>query len=161
MGAYYYYINDTKECYFSIDPLTGSEIKRRFVCNSVGGVGFGFLLWSDPPEHSGINTHPLLGSWVGDKIHIASDDHSELFDPSTTPYRDIAASVTEMLVVIAPFHVIEYAGTEWVEEWIRQQNDNCTFAQDLRMQVLDDLELQYASYPNDELKSLIDALTAG
>jgi hypothetical protein len=160
MGAYYYYINDTKECFFSIDPLTGSEIKRPFVCNSVGGVGFGFLLWSDAPEHSGLNTHPLLGTWVGDKIHVASDDHSELFDPSTTAYRNIGASVTEMLVVLAPFHVLEYTGTEWVEQWVRQQNDMDTFAPDLRKQLLADLQLQYESYPNDGLKSLIDALVA-
>ena len=161
MGAYYFYINDTKQCYFSIDPFLNNEIKRSFVCNGTGSRGLGYLLWSDKLEHCGTNPHPLVGSWIGDRIYVGSDDYSELFDVSTTNYANISDRIAEMLIVIEPFWVLEYAGFDWLINWIHDQNKHSTLANDMRKLLLIEIVTQYESNPDDELKSLIDAINAG
>ena len=73
MGAYYFYVNETKREYFSIDPVLNSEIKFPYVGNSIGSRAFGLLLWADDIEYSGLDHHERLGSWIGDKVFVASD----------------------------------------------------------------------------------------
>ena len=65
MGVYYHYVNDDKKECFCIDP-SGQDIKRYALGRNIGSRALSYLLLKNDSYFSGIESHPLIGSWIGD-----------------------------------------------------------------------------------------------
>ena len=158
MGAYYFYVNETKREYFSIDPVLNSETKGSLVGNSIGSRAFAFLLWADDTAHSGTSNHSLLGSWIGDRVIVTSDDYGQNFDVIESQFNDIRQNVVELLIVTSPFQVLEYSGEWWIESLVNGQCDGVMFTDAMRKTLREEFSDQHKSYPNDFYARVLRAL---
>ena len=146
MGAYYFYVNDSKRQYFSIDPVLNSEIKLGCLGESIGSRALSFLLWHDPLDSQSLPDNELIGSWIGDRILVASDGNGPDFQDQ---YTEIRQPIVEMLLMIEPFAVMKYAGESWVEELANNLNEDVELTARMRTAMLDAFSAENASYPSD------------
>ncbi|MDB4766707.1 hypothetical protein OAG71_03355 [bacterium] len=156
MGAYYFFVNETKREYFSIDPVLDQEIKFPFVGDSIGSRAFGFLLWADDIEHSGVAYHELLGAWIGDRAFVASD-HGQHFDVFGSQYKNIRQDVVELLMVTSLFYVLQHSGEAWIESLINGQHEELIFTDLMRKTLREEFLLQQRSHPNDFYARILKA----
>ena len=162
MGAYFFYINETKGQYFSIDPFMKCEIKSSFVGQGAGSRGLSFLLWGETIEDPWLTptTHSLIGSWVGDRVTVASDHHYAKYDELDSDFNDIANDVVEMLIAVEPFAILKDHGVDWMLSLINGKLEHTFMTPAMKTSLLNAFTLENESYPSDQLASLIDAMSA-
>ncbi len=112
MGVYYFYANDSKQEWFSIDPA-GIDIKAAGIGAGVGARALGLLLLEDHPAHSLWDDHPLLGRWAGDSVRVSGDDYDPAFPGIEERWSDISADVIDFLSVVAPESFLDPGRAGW------------------------------------------------
>lgn len=157
MGVYYFYVNDSKKEFFCIDP-TGAEIKGSFLGRNIGARALSRLILNNQPEYTGVDAHPLVGSWIGDHFFVTGDDYCENFDRIESEYTDIGQSVIEMLVAIQPYDLIRYGGVDWLIRLVESNGEHVTITTDMRKRMSHHFRHDNQLRPDDDLKRVIAAL---
>ena len=157
MGVYYFYVNESKQQYFCIDP-TGSDIKRSALGRNIGSRVLSYLLLQNDTDYTGLEPHPLIGGWIGDRFFVTGDDYCPTFETISSEYADIGQSIIEMIVEIAPYDLIEYGGAEWLIRLMQNNGEHVTISDEMRRRLLKYYRHQNHLCPTEVLTSVIAAL---
>jgi len=157
MGVYYFYVNDTKQEYFCIDP-TGSDIKSYALGRNIGSRALAYLLLQNDTYYTAVEPHPLVGGWIGDSLFVTGDDYCPNFETITSEYSDIGQSIIEMIVDIAPYDLIAYGGAEWLIRLMQNNGERVMISDEMRRRLLKYFRNENHLGPSKVLKSVISAL---
>ena len=157
MSVYYYYVNDSKRQFFCIDPAE-LEIKQYAIGFNIGSRALSYLLLENRSEATGIESHPWVGSWIGDRIYITGDDYGEEFAAVRDSYADIAQNIFELVVHVSPNDLLEYGGIEWLLHAVEQDGERISFHADIRKRISDEFRKAYRQCPSEDLRRAIAAL---
>ncbi len=156
MGVYYFYVNDTKQQYFCIDP-THRHIKNYALGRNIGSRALSYLILENDPYFTGVEPHPLVGSWIGDRFFVAGDDYYPRFEDITRTYTDIGQAVIELLVELSPSDLLEYGGFDWLIEFFQSDGDPIRITPQMRKRLSHELRATYYQFPNPDLARVIEA----
>ena len=154
MGTYFYYVNQTKHELFQIDP-TGLDIKQYAIGTNFGSRAFSFLLLNNVEYYSGIPSHKLIGSWVGDNVFITGDEYHEDFEQLVESYTNIAADILDMMAKIAPGDFFGCGGKQWLLNYATTPGE---MPESIRRRLLKHYRESNNQFPSDKLRLIIDAL---
>lgn len=157
MGIYYYYINDTRRQYFCIDP-TDRDIKWYALGRNIGSRALSYLILENHPDSTGVEPHPLIGSWIGDRFFIAGDEYFARYNEVAATYMNIGQEIIEMLVQVAPYDLRAHGGVDWLIALFQSDGNPITISASMRQRISHELREAFQLSPNPELKRLIDAL---
>ena len=157
MGAYYIYVNDTKRCYFFIDP-TMVEIKRSFVGNNIGSRILSLLLLENNSDYTGVADHPMIGSWIGDRFYITADDYATDFQVSNTDYENVGQRVLEMIATCCPFDLLHFGGKDWMRMLVENESEYFELTVEMAKQMLRAFGEENKRYPTPYLERIVTAL---
>ncbi|MEL7500573.1 MAG: hypothetical protein AAFN77_23475 [Planctomycetota bacterium] len=157
MGAYYFYVNETKQQYFRIDPA-GFDIKKYALGRNIGSRALSYLILDNSYDSTGVESDPLVGSWIGDTFFVTGDDYCEAFDSIKSTYEDIGQSIIELIVRVNPWDLIEYGGADWLINVIEHAGDPITITPPMRKRLSHEFRHANHQNPSDELRRVISAL---
>lgn len=157
MGVYYFYVNDTKQQFFCIDPAE-LDIKKYALGRNLGSRALSYLLLENSHNFTAIEPHPLIGSWIGDRIYVTGDDYCVNFKRISDSYDNIAQDVFELIVHVNPFDLLEYGGLEWFLHVVEYNGHSVTITQEMRKRVSHEFRRANHLHPSDDLKKAIAAL---
>lgn len=157
MGIYYFYVNDSKRCYFPIDPCN-VEIKGSFIGRNIGSRALHFLMMENDSESTGTPDHPLIGSWIGDRVYLTGDDYSRTFDETETDYENCAQSVMEMLAISSPWDFIHDVSAEWLLSLIENGNEFVKITPAMATSMVQAYEEEHKCYPDGDIARFIHGL---
>ena len=157
MGIYYHYVNDSKKCYFPIDP-TGVEVKGSFIGRNIGSRAFHYLVMENDSSATGTPDHPLLGGWIGDRAYLTGDDYGREFDQVVASYENISQAILEMLATVSPFDFIHDGRVSWFTALVENGGEGVRISSEMAASILAAYENEHAAYPDDELERLIEGL---
>lgn len=157
MGVYYYYVNDSKKQLFCIDPA-GYDIKQYALGRNLGSRVLSYLLMEYSYDSTGIDPHPLIGSWIGDRIYVTGDDYGRDFNSIRADYADIAQDVFELVVHISPFDLLQYGGVDWLLRVVDNNGECVSITPEMRKRISHEFRLANHQHPSDELQRAIAAI---
>ncbi len=157
MGVYYHYVNDSKQQRFCIDPAE-IDVKQYALGRNLGSRVLSFLLLENRYESTGIEPHPLIGSWIGDHIYVTGDDYGMNFETIRNTYANIAQQVFELIVHVNPFDLLQYGGIDWFLQVVEQNGEYVTISSEMRNRISHEFRLVNHQYPSDDLQRAIAAL---
>lgn len=157
MGVYYYYVNESKQQLFCIDPAEW-DIKQYALGRNLGSRALSYLLLENCYESTGIEPHPLIGSWVGDRIYVTGDDYGASFKAIRKTYTNIAQEILELVVEVSPFDLLEYGGVDWFLRVVENNGDPVTITPAMRQRIAREFRLANYQHPDDDLQRAIDAI---
>jgi hypothetical protein len=157
MGVYFFYVNETKREYFCIDP-TGSDIKFYALGKNIGSRALSYLLLENDTDYTGIQPHPRIGSWIGDRIFVTGDDYGPTFSTIMSEYSDIGQAIIEMIVDIAPLDLVAFGGADWLVELIQRNGETVTLTEEMRRRLLAAFRHENHLQRSEALERVIAAL---
>jgi hypothetical protein len=157
MSIYFYYVNDSRKEYFCIDP-TGSQIKYSALGRNIGSRALSYLILENDPEYTGVEPHPLVGRWIGDRFFVTGDDYSPDFERIEADYTDIGQAVIEMLVQIRPYELLMYGGVEWLLSLIDGADGRVTVTGEMRKRLSQAFRHELHMNPDADLEKIVSAL---
>ncbi len=160
MGVYYFYVNDSKKQFFCIDP-SYSDIKSYALGRNIGSRALSYLILENDTHYTGIEGHPMVGSWIGDHFSVTGDDYCPRFDQIKTEYTDIGQSIIEMLVSTNPFDLLHYGGVDWLVRLIQDNGGPINISNEMRKRLSHEFRHEYHLAPNEDVKRVVDALRQG
>ncbi len=102
MGEYFSYVNHSKQLYFGTD-LIAHNPKFSGIGHTIGTRAFELLLVLPEGHNPRCTQHPLIGSWIGDKVAIIGDQGKA--GDFCQKYQDITAN---MIVLLYKVNGAEY-----------------------------------------------------
>ena len=157
MGVYYFYVNDTKKQFFCIDP-TGQDIKSYALGRNIGSRALSYLILENNSDYTGVDEHPLVGSWIGDRFFVTGDDYCPRFDEIKTEYANIGQAIIEMLAAIGTFELFHHGGVDWFVHFIEQDGDPIRITKEMRKRISHELRHELHLRPSEDVKRVLDAL---
>ncbi|MEM9353839.1 MAG: hypothetical protein AAGA92_12560 [Planctomycetota bacterium] len=150
-------MNDSKRQYFCIDP-TGSDIKNYALGRNIGSRALSYLLLQNNTYYTGVEPHPLVGSWIGDRFFVTGDDYHPGFEALMAEYGNIGQAIIEMIVDIEPYDLITYGGVDWLIRLMEDNGRHVTINDELRRRLLKYFRHQNHLGTSEELQRVISAL---
>ncbi|NOZ39928.1 MAG: hypothetical protein GXP24_06855 [Planctomycetes bacterium] len=160
MGVYYYYVNDTKKQFFCIDPSL-SDIKSYALGRNIGSRALSYLILENDPYYTGVEEHPMVGSWIGDRFFVTGDDYGTRFDAIKEEYADIGQAIVEMLVDICPFDLFHHGGVDWLVKLIENNGDPISISNEMRKRLSHEFRHDNHLSPNEDMQRVVAALRKG
>lgn len=157
MGECYICVNDTKRCFFFIDP-TMTEIKRSFVGRNIGSRIFSLLLLENNGDYTGLADRPLIGSWIGDSFYLTADDYARRFSVSKTDYKNVGQEVLELVAIANPFDLIRFGGRDWTVDLIEKGSKHVRVTENMAVRMLEVFGDEHARFPSEHLEKITSAL---
>jgi hypothetical protein len=157
MGVYFFYVNESKHEYFCIDP-TGVDIKGYALGRNIGSRALCYLLLDNDPPFTGVDSHPRVGSWIGDHFYITGDDYRPNFDVIQSSFTNIDQAIIEMFVDIEPYDLIRYGGVDWLIRLMQDNGKFVTIDENRRRRLLKYFRHQNHLGQNEDLSRVIHAL---
>ena len=157
MGVYYYYVNETKQEYFCIDP-SGADIKSYALGRNIGSRALSYLLLQNDPDQTGVELHPLVGNWIGDRFFVTGDDYCPNFEEILSKYSDVGQSILEMIVAIEPYDLIQYGGVEWLIRLLELNGKPIEVSEEMRRRMLKCFRGENYLQKCEEIEAVISAL---
>ncbi|MBD3673877.1 MAG: hypothetical protein HUJ26_10165 [Planctomycetaceae bacterium] len=159
MGVYYYYVNETNEQYFCIDP-SGTDIKKYALGDNIGSRALHYLLLNNDEYFTGVPAHSMVGSWIGTHFFVTGDDYDERFKDFQEKFENIGQSVVEMIVEIAPYDLVTHGGVEWLLTVLQYNGKFITIDPKMRKRMSKAFRQSNHLQPDEELQKVITELKA-
>lgn len=157
MGVYYFYVNNTKEQYFCIDPA-GIDIKRYALGQNIGSRALSYLILDNNTYYTGVEPHPLIGSWIGDEFFVTGDDYWNDFASIESEFTNIGQSIIELMVQVEPYGLFQYGGAKWLHYLIEHNGAPITITPFMRKRLSHEFRAANLHHPDDDLARIISAL---
>jgi len=157
MGAYYFYVNNTKQQFFCIDP-SYVDIKSYALGRNIGSRALSYLILDNDSDYTGVKEHPMVGSWIGDRFSVTGDDYCPRFDNIQGEYANIGQGIIEMLVDIEPFDLLRYGGVDWLVTLVESNGDPISISNEMRKRLSHEFRREHRLSPSEDIERVVDVL---